>query len=91
MCSNCHIFTDKGKYYCPECYDPFEFCPFCGAPLSQNSQEHYSEDYWSWVKSLESGSDEWRLALKVGEEYTNNGRDLDSFLDDIKAEVERRK
>ena len=45
--------------------------------------------FWDYVRQLEDGSDEWRVAIDTGTEYFNRHKNPDDYLEDIKFEVER--
>lgn len=88
MCDKCKTFGGR-KYYCPEYgeyEDYFKYCPYCGALLSWNEPVD-SNDYWDWLSTLGKYTDEWRIALKVGEDYCSRGCRLNDYLDEIKEKV----
>jgi len=45
--------------------------------------------FWDYVRQLEDGSDEWRVAIDTGTKYFNMNKNPDDYLEDIKFEVER--
>lgn len=93
MCNQCKIFTEKGKYYCPESMDYFKYCPFCGKQLvfSELKVEHSSlVDY---IKSLDKPEtyDKWRYAYDLWVKYHNSGKNPDDYIDEIIDKVEKYK
>lgn len=87
MCNECKIFTEKGKYYCPESETPFKYCPFCGEPLKE---QKYSSKFWSYVESLEQGSDRWREIMNLGNFWFTEGYDLDERIEQYLIEEEEK-
>lgn len=71
-----------------------------GTTIDKNENEIFSSEdeirnkfkkptFWDYVRQLEDGSDEWRVAIDTGTKYFNMNKNPDDYLDDIKFEVER--
>ena len=60
MCNQCKIFTEKGLYYCPESYDPFIYCPFCGEKLQHSVKEDKApevyETLFDYLRSMDAAT-----------------------------------
>jgi hypothetical protein len=92
MCNQCKIFTEKGKYYCPESMDHFKYCPFCGEELKfEEETPKIYKDIWEYIGSLPVGSDKWRNAYDISfEEYHNKGKNPSDYLEEIIKKVEEK-
>ena len=92
MCKECKIFTEKGKYYCPESMDYFKYCPFCGKKLIFNVLKVEHSSLIDYIKSLDKPEtyDKWRYAYELWVEYHNNGKNPDDYIDEIIKKVEKK-
>lgn len=45
--------------------------------------------FWDYVKNLDHNSDEWRIAMEIGQEYHNSGKNPDEYLNEIKTKVNK--
>lgn len=79
MCNECKIFTEKGKYYCPESDKPFKYCPFCGEPLMEQNYSPKLSDVASTVQV----SDLFRGAINFSDLWTPED------FEDLKEAIER--
>lgn len=48
-----------------------------------------SSPFFTYVKSLESGTDKWRYAFILADRYNREGKDPNNFAEEIKAKVEK--
>ena len=80
MCEQCKIFTENGKYYCPESTDYFVFCPFCGTKLV------LKETFRTFALSIED-RDKFREVYDLGMIYYNKNLNPDDYLDEIKSKL----
>lgn len=96
MCNQCKIFTEKGKYYCPESMDSFKYCPFCGEELK--FEEDKTEEFSSicdYLRSLDDGTREginyekWRYGIDYYIKHP--GMSVDDFLNHIEKKFNKKK
>lgn len=94
MCNECKIFTEKGKYYCPESYNAFKYCPFCGEELKFVEKKVVDvEDIktvFDYIRTLEDGTDKWRQAFIEMDKCVRDGKNPDDYLQDIMTKVEKK-
>ena len=45
--------------------------------------------FWDYVKNLDHNSDEWRIAMDIGQEYHDSGKNPDEYLNEIKTKVDK--
>lgn len=93
MCKQCKIFTEKGKYYCPESMDHFVFCPFCGERLEFKEGKITYSNIKDYIKSLDAPEtyEQWRYACDLWVKYGRLGIDPDEYMDEIIEKVEKYK
>lgn len=48
-----------------------------------------SETFWEYVRTLKEYSDEWRLAMEIGQQYHDSGKNLDDYLKEIKEKIRK--
>ena len=93
MCKQCKIFTEKGKYYCPESMDHFVFCPFCGKRLEFKEEKNEYTNLDEYIQSLDNEETyyKWRYAIDLWIKYSQEGKDIDEYTDEIIKKVEKYK
>ena len=92
-CKQCKIFTEKGKYYCPESTDHFVYCPFCGEKLVFNEKKTGNTSLREYIHSLDNEETyyKWRYAIDLWVKYSKEGKDEDEYTDEIIKKVEKYK
>ncbi len=48
------------------------------------------KDFWDYVRNLDHNSDEWCIAMEIGQEYHDSGKDPNEYLEEIKEIVNRK-
>ena len=93
MCKQCKIFTEKGKYYCPESLDHFVYCPFCGKQLVFNEIKVEYTDLKDYIQSLDKPETyfKWRHAIDLWIKYAQEGKNPDEYIDEFIKRVEKYK
>lgn len=96
MCNQCKIFTEKGKYYCPESMDSFKYCPFCGKELKvEEDKVDESSSICDYLRSLDDGTREginyekWRYGIDYYIKHPNIS--IDDFLNHIEKKFNKKK
>ena len=46
--------------------------------------------FWDYVSTLESGSDEWKIAIDLGSKYHKEGKNPDKYLEEIIKKVNKK-
>ena len=46
--------------------------------------------FWDYVDTLEDGTDEWRIAMKLGQKYHNEGKNPDNYVNEIINKVNKK-
>jgi len=46
-----------------------------------------SETFWEYVHTLKTYSDEWRLAMEIGQQYHDSGKNPNDYLKEIKENI----
>ena len=94
MCNECKIFTEKGKYYCPESLTAFKYCPFCGEVLKFEEKKIVNLEeitkFFDYVNTLEDGTDKWREAFIIMDKYLRDNKDPDEYIQEIIKKVEKK-
>ena len=52
-------------------------------------EESKRKDFWDYVRNLDHESDEWCIAMEIGQEYHDSGKDPNEYLEEIKETVNR--
>ena len=52
-------------------------------------EEPKRKGFWDYVKNLDHDSDEWRIAMEIGQEYYCSGKNPDEYLNEIKTKVNK--
>lgn len=52
-------------------------------------EEPKRKDFWDYVRNLDHESDKWRIAMEIGQEYHDSGKDPNEYLEEIKETVNR--
>ena len=45
--------------------------------------------FWDYVHTLDKSSDEWRIAMEIGQEYHDSGKNPDEYVNEIQAKVNK--
>lgn len=96
MCNQCKIFTEKGKYYCPESMDFFKYCPFCGEELKfEEDKTEESLSICDYLRSLDDGTREginyekWRYGIDYYIKHPDIS--IDDFVNHIEKKFNKMK
>lgn len=52
-------------------------------------EKQQKNTFWDYVKNLDHNSNEWRIAMEIGQEYYNSGKNPDEYLNEIKTKVNK--
>lgn len=52
-------------------------------------EEPKIKDFWDYVRNLDHESDKWHIAMEIGQEYHDSGKDPNEYLEEIKETVNR--
>jgi len=53
-------------------------------------EEQKRENFWDYVRNLDHDSDEWSIAMEIGQEYHDSGKDPNEYLEEIKEIVSKK-
>lgn len=52
-------------------------------------EEQKRENFWNYVRNLDHESDEWHIAMEIGQKYHESGKDPNEYLEEIQETVNR--